>query len=88
MTGCGSATDTSGAMAVAKEVTGGSVDPWVGAWRVAGRDGGDGDLWEARGWYTHAMQRFTDGCRCTGMKIDFLHTRGNAEAVQTSPLDA
>ena len=34
------------------------------------------------------MQRFTDGWRCTGMKIDVLPTRGNAEAVQTSPLDA
>jgi hypothetical protein len=26
------------------------------------------------------MQRFTNGWRCTGMEIDVLHTRGNAEA--------
>ena len=58
------------------------------ALNVLRRDGDDGDLWEAWGWYTHALQRFTDGWRCTGMKIDVLHTRGNGEAVQTSPLDA
>jgi hypothetical protein len=47
---------------------------------VLRRDGGDDDLWEVWGWYTHAMQRFTNGWRCTGMEIDVLHTRGNAEA--------
>jgi hypothetical protein len=58
------------------------------ALNILRREGGDDDLWEAWGWYTHAMQRFTNGWRCTGMKIDVLHTRGNAEAVQTSPPNA
>lgn len=49
------------------------------------RDGEDDDLWEAWGWYTHVMQRFPRGWRCTGMKIDVLHTRGNADAIQAAP---
>jgi ketosteroid isomerase-like protein len=58
------------------------------ALNVLRREGGDDDLWEVWGWYTHVMQRFPDGWRCTGMKIDVLHTRGNAEAVQPLPPDA